>query len=650
MPKPSHRNYRYIPGLDGLRAVAVLAVIAYHFGLPGAQGGFLGVEMFFVLSGYLITDILINDRQTHGRIRLADFWLRRARRLLPAMLTMLAAVSLWLSFTDGHRLSLHAGDLASALLYVNNWWLVYHDVSYFESFGPPSPFGHLWSLAVEEQFYVIWPLVVALALKFVKRRGAVAAVALADALLSALAMGLLYVPGADPSRVYYGTDTRSFGMLIGAAAALLLPSAKLPEIVRGRGVAGLDAAGIAGLAVALVMIWRVGEYDASLYPGGFLLLAAATVGVIAAVAHPDGRLGRLLGARPLRWIGVRSYGIYLWHYPVFALTSPSVHTGGTDYGLMALQLALTFGLAVLSWRFVEEPIRSGAWRRRQAAAAVSGTPEVAKARRRKPIAVGFGVALLLGVMFASVSGNAVEVAAPQTGIAGSNGQQGTPEKAEYAHSVPGGSASGGSAKPAGPSGTNVAAPSAGTAPAGEPSGETGPGSEPSPSPSASPGADGPNNAVSGEGITVIGDSVILAVQPFLEEMLPGIRVDGLKGRQLYDAPELIEEMKEAGTLGSRVVIELGTNGSFSEKQLDRLLDSLNEADQILLINTRVPRKWQDNVNATLEKAAESRDNVILLDWYAASRSRDDYFYPDGVHLKPDGAKAYAELVSESVKS
>jgi len=640
MPKPTNRNYRYIPGLDGLRAAAVLAVIAYHFGMPWAQGGFLGVEMFFVLSGYLITDILIADRQQYGRIRLGAFWRRRARRLLPALLTMLAAVSFWLWITDESRLTQLGGDLLSAILYVNNWWLIFHKVSYFESFGPPSPFGHLWSLAVEEQFYVVWPLFVALALRWLKRRGALAVLALAVAALSAFAMWLLYTPGTDPSRVYYGTDTRAFGMLIGAAAALLLPSGRLSDLVRGRGLTVLDALGGIGLLTALAMILGVGEYDAFLYPGGFLLLAAATVAVVAAVVHKEGRLGRLLGIAPLRWIGVRSYGIYLWHYPVFVLTSPPASTEGPDYGRMALQLALTLGLAALSWRWIEQPVRTGVFGRNVRLLLAGNRAGIAAAA-----AAGL---LLLGALCANIADKAaVEVAAPETGPIGmtdrtetqppESPQDGRPSDAPV---LPAG------LKPAGPAGTAElpAQPSATPAPPGRPGG-SGPDARPSP-----PAGGGPDaSAGSGADITVIGDSIILGVAPYLEERLPGIRVDGEKGRQLYDAPELIEEMRKEGTLGSKVVIELGTNGTFSAKQLNRLLDSLGQAERVVLINTRVPRKWQNNVNAALKKAAEERENVELIDWYAASKNHDDYFYPDGVHLKPEGAKAYAALIIESVK-
>jgi peptidoglycan/LPS O-acetylase OafA/YrhL len=362
MPEPVRRSQRYMPGLDGLRALAVLAVIAYHLNLGWAPGGLLGVGVFFTLSGYLITDLLLSQWETTGRIRLGEFWLRRARRLLPALFVMLVVVTAWVTLLDRSELPAIRGADAASAGYVSNWWLIIQHSSYFAQFAPPMPLGHLWSLAVEEQFYLIWPWLLLFGLRCIRGRPWGFTKLLVGVLLlaavSALAMGLLYRPGYDPTRVYDGTDTRAFGVLIGAALAIVWPSRLLGSNVTDRTRWVLDAIGAAGLAVIAVLIWDTGEYSPFLYRGGMVVLSVATAMVVAAAASPASRVGQALGWRPLRWIGVRSYGIYLWHFPIIVLTTPA--TGQESIARGLLQVAAAVGVAALSWRFVEEPVRHGA--------------------------------------------------------------------------------------------------------------------------------------------------------------------------------------------------------------------------------------------------------------------------------------------------
>ncbi|HUL28555.1 MAG TPA: acyltransferase, partial [Streptosporangiaceae bacterium] len=290
MPEPVRSGQRYMPGLDGLRALAVLAVVAYHLGLGWAPGGLLGVGVFFTLSGYLITDLLLSQWETTGRMRLADFWRRRARRLLPALFVMLAVVAAWVTLLDRGQLPAIRGAVLSSVAYVSNWWLIAQHSSYFAQFAPPMPLGHLWSLAVEEQFYLIWPWLLWLGLRWVRGRPwGFTKLALATLLLaavSAVAMALLYQPGYDPTRVYDGTDTRAFAVLIGAALAIVWPSRLLgTEVAEGaRWI--LDAIGVTGLAVIAVLIVRTSEYSAFLYRGGMVLLSVGTAMVVGAAASP----------------------------------------------------------------------------------------------------------------------------------------------------------------------------------------------------------------------------------------------------------------------------------------------------------------------------------------------------------------------------
>ena len=430
MPKPVGSAQRYMPGLDGLRAIAVLAVIAYHLQLGWAPGGLLGVGVFFTLSGYLITDLLLGQRDAVGHLRLGDFWLRRARRLLPALFLMLAVVVAWVTLFDPAQLPTLRGYVAAAALYVSNWWNIIIHASYFSRFGPPPPLDHLWSLAVEEQFYLIWPFLLWLGLRYTRGRYRLAGLTLAAAALSAIAMALLYQPGIDPTRVYEGTDTRASGLLFGAALAMVWPSRRLRADLALRRRLLLDAAGVAGLLVIALLIWRTDQYSPSLYRGGIVLLSVGTVLVVAALAHPASWLGPALGWAPLRWLGVRSYGIYLWHFPIIVLTTPTVQRS-VNLPLQILQVVATIAVAALSWRFVEEPIRrgaigriwaqarSGVWRGKAARQRSYLPRRIYRRRRRQRAAAGVVSVAALSVLVADGVGLAGVISAGAEDTSGS---------------------------------------------------------------------------------------------------------------------------------------------------------------------------------------------------------------------------------------
>jgi peptidoglycan/LPS O-acetylase OafA/YrhL len=452
MPRPVRSDQKYLPGLDGLRALAVTAVIAYHLGYGWAQGGLLGVGVFFTLSGYLITDILVGQFAAKGRIKLGDFWMRRARRLLPALFVMLAVVTVWVNafnraFVPGYR-----GDVIASGLYVNNWWYIFQHDSYYSRFAPPAPLDHLWSLAVEEQFYLVWPwMVLAMVLLagwMMKRRrvrlvgpgahvggsadGAfavptgsagggdflsgrarwwMAGVALVLAAASGIEMALLFHPGYDPTRVYEGTDTRAFGLLIGAAVAMVYPTRRGARTLSAGARRGLDVAGLVGLVVIVLLVWRTNEYSDFMFRGGLELLSVATALVVAAAATPGGLLGRALGWTPMRWVGVRSYGIYLWHYPIIVLTAAAGTVGTPVSAVRAVILvAVTVAIAAASWRFVEDPIRRGSYRRtapapapEAAAAAAAGAGGTAASAASAAAGPGGGHVTILGGPAASDS-------------------------------------------------------------------------------------------------------------------------------------------------------------------------------------------------------------------------------------------------------
>jgi len=421
MPEPVKRNQRYMPGLDGLRAIAVLAVIAFHLGLDWAPGGMLGVGVFFTLSGYLITDILLAQLNARGKIKLTAFWLARARRLLPALFLMLAIVVAWVTIFGPAQPDQFRKGVVSAIFYVNNWQQIFANVSYFARFEAEGPLDHLWSLSVEEQFYILWPFLLLAGTKLVREhplpsgvRPRLALLTIAGAIASSILMFVLYEPSLDPSRLYFGTDTRAAALLFGAALAMVWPSRKLSRRIAPQARNTLDAMGVAGLAIIALMIWRTGELSAFNYRGGFVLLSLATVMVLMPLTHPACRLGTWLGVRPLRWVGVRSYGIYLWQTPIIVLTSPQgLHGDSTVRSL--LQVAAIFAVAALSWHFVEEPIRHGAIGRFFARRRAVGWKWETFAPPMRVAIVGLGLVLavaavgMAGVHSTSAEGNDVRV-------------------------------------------------------------------------------------------------------------------------------------------------------------------------------------------------------------------------------------------------
>jgi peptidoglycan/LPS O-acetylase OafA/YrhL len=603
MPRPVEGDGRYLPGLDGIRAIAVLAVIAYHLNFSWAKGGLLGVGVFFVLSGYLITDLLVGEYKRRGGIKLAQFWIKRARRLLPALLVMLFVVTGWVTLFDRSQLSALRSDLIPGIFYYSNWWFIFQHVSYFAQFGPPSPLGHLWSLAIEEQFYLVWPFVVLAGMKWVHNRHTQIVIVLCAAVASAVEMAALYMPD-HPTRVYEGTDTRVFALMIGAALALALPRSQTYAQVTVGARRVLDGAGTVALLAIFAMFWLTSENGAFLYQGGLVLLSVLTAVLIAVVVHPDARLGVILGKEPLRWIGERSYGIYLWHYPVIVLTTPN--NAGPNLLRAILQIAASIGLAALSWHFIEQPVRHGALGRLRERV----RQHQWSWRRLTPVQWIVGGLISANIVICTV-GLSGAVTAPVT-QAVTTVTRITPPKHPTTTTV---------------ASTTTAVPGQTTVP-----------TTTAPPPPA------------GQGVLAIGDSIMIDVAPYLQQMLPGINIDGAVGQQLYEAQETVPTLKTNGDVGNKLIIELGTNGPYSPTQLKTLLNSLGPMQKIVLVNTRVPRPWQTQVNQVIATVASSYPNVTLLNWYADSANHPTWFYTDGIHLNPTGAKELATLMVQALNA
>ncbi|ADL68265.1 acyltransferase 3 [Thermoanaerobacterium thermosaccharolyticum DSM 571] len=636
MPKPLNSNVRYMAGLDGLRAIAVLAVIGYHLNLSFMQGGFLGVSIFFVLSGYLITNIISSEWERSGKVDLKNFWLRRMRRLFPALFIMVVLVVCYVTLFDPGRLTSIKGDAITSILYINNWWLIFHKVSYFAKFGPPSTFGNLWSLAVEGQFYLIWPLVLIISFKYLKKKRYIVFLTLLLAIASALAMGMLYEPGMDPSRVYYGTDTRVFGLLLGSALALILPSDKLSSNMSRNKRLILDAIGFLSLLSIFIMFIYVNQYDTFVYRGGMFLLSVIAAVTIAVSAHSSSFLGKALGCFPLRWLGARSYGVYLWYFPVLILTTPPVNTEGINPIRAVLQIFLIILISALSWRYVEDPIRHGALKR------IMQDIKTLKLKNGKivlPIKTFMLVivsTVIIGIFVVGMSG--IMPVAASTSLNSSGGGNGTNVSSSYvensdvtsdgivqnySYNLPDNRRDikyypykGGKAD------SSVAS---------NDSGQT------------------DVKIQDGKGITIIGDSILIDAKPYLEEMLPGITIDGKVGRQMYQAKDVVKSLKAEGKISDTLIVELGTNGPFTEDQLLSLLKAAEPVKHIILVNVRVPRPWESVVNKTLNKVSSEYPHTTLIDWYKASYGHDSFFSPDAVHLEPSGAKYFASLIAKTIE-
>ncbi|MCB1269912.1 MAG: acyltransferase, partial [Microthrixaceae bacterium] len=385
----------YQPSLDGLRAVSVSAVLLYHMDFEWIPGGFLGVEVFFVVSGFLITALLVEERHHSGFVSLRGFWTRRAKRLLPALyllLLVVPAVTLLFYRDAAGRLG---GDVLAALAYVSNWWQIFLDESYFAQAGRPPVLLHLWSLAVEEQFYIVFPVVFVWLLGRAGRNRT-RNVLVAGALASTVWMAILYEPYTDPSRVYYGTDTRLSGLLLGAVLALVwTPWRSRARPSRAAGPV-LDVTGVLALGAVAWFFARVNEFEPFIYRGGFLLLDVVVIVLIAVLVHPSARLSRVLAIPPLVWLGVRSYSVYLWHWPIFMFTRPELDVPLTGWPLFVLRMGLTIGAAELSFRFVEQPVRNGALGRLRDRWRTAGPAE--RPRIQQAVFVRFGALFLVVAM------------------------------------------------------------------------------------------------------------------------------------------------------------------------------------------------------------------------------------------------------------
>ncbi len=576
-----------LPGLDGLRAIAVTGVLLYHAELPGwFEGGFLGVDIFFAISGFLITFLLAREFSQTGNIAIGAFYLRRARRLFPAALLVIACSGTAAVFFAPDALGRFQADLLASLLYVSNWWQIATDQSYFEIHGRPPLLQHLWSLAIEEQFYLAWPALALLALRWLGYR-ALSASALALSLGATGWMAWLSIrhgfpADADPSRAYLGTDTHSMGLLLGAAFGAWWasrPSASWPLNIQPT---TLDLVGGGGVACLVASMLLVNESQGLLYRGGFLAVALVTVITIACAIDPRTFLSRFLSSSALRWLGERSYGLYLWHWPVFVLLRPGAELS-SDPGLaFVARLLVTGALAELSWRCVEMPMRRAAYHQ------WAGVAKVGLAGAAGTLALVIGSLLIRPNAPTMIASDvAAAVLAP----------------------------------PALPGAQLATTTSDGT-------------------PLQTP----PTLAPDGTHLLAIGDSVLLGARHHIEGTILGAHVDAEVGRQGKQGLDRLRTLKAEGAIAPLVLVHLGTNGYLNESHMRSLLQELSDRHKVLLMNVNVPRRWTRHNNELIARIQSDYSNVTVIDWESLSADRGDFFVSDGVHLSATGIRALTTAI------
>ncbi|MDN4489743.1 acyltransferase family protein [Demequina sp. SYSU T00068] len=635
-----------IAGLDGLRAIAVLLVVLYHFAPVPLPGGYLGVDVFFVLSGFLITTILLAERDATGGVSLRRFWRHRARRLLPALAAVVvvcvAAVavalgidriggasaqgSLWSDLLVGV-----GAQIAAAATFTSNWLTVLTEQSYAAA-SSPHLFGNLWSLAVEEQFYLVWPLVVVgvIGAGLAVRKAAYGAAALA--LGSAGAMALLLDLGSDPTRVYVGTDTHAFGLMIGAALAFWWNASRQgtrPAWWPGRRPA--LAAGFGG-ALAIAALAALMPWDTALpYRGGLLLASVATAAVIVALVTVPAT-GRALDAGPLRWIGERSYGIYLWHWPVFVILATGIDGGrlrDASWPTLVLASVITVAVSAACYRWLEVPVRRRGFR-----AALRGLVDwlypvehdrssLQAARRRRAAVFGGTVAAVLALAASAVA------EAPEQTTLETQLDEGAKVAAETSAS-------------AAPAATPTAASTAVAAPSPS-SGASSPASGAS-SPTPAPVVEVPDGAR----VQVIGDSVTVGSAGALAEALPGIRITAEVGKQFATGVDQVARLAGEDRLRDYLVVALGTNGRVGAENLERLLAAAGERP-VVLVTPYGDRSWIPGAVADLRAAAEAHPTVVLADWNAAVAQDTSVLGPDGIHPRAGGVELFVSVIEDALE-
>jgi peptidoglycan/LPS O-acetylase OafA/YrhL len=580
------RGIQYIPAIDGLRAVAVIAVILYHLGISWIPGGFLGVDLFFVISGYVITRLLLDSIQERGGLDLRDFYMARIRRLLPPLIFMIVVTSIVVGIWAPDTTKKFLTDAPFSIFGGMNWWLVFNEQDYFESSGRPPLLQHTWSLAVEAQFYLLWPLILLVVLKYFGKK-VIPAAALIIAAISGIALMLVSFQldatnSSKVSHIYFGTDTHSIGLFLGAALAVSWIPQNFNLQVTRRAQDFIDGIGVFGFIGILATFALIDESKPTLYRIAFPLAGIFGTAILISIVHPASRSAPLLRNKVLLWIGERSYAIYLWHWVIFQISRPQVDLDGENWALFSLRILLVLAMADISLRLVELPIRSGA-----VAYWFGGMKYRTKAvRRKQKITVALSISILI-ITSATASVSAI--------VRVDRENQELIELLKDADK-----------------------------------------------PIVTP-IENPANP----GLWVTGDSVILGIRHILEMEHPIALINARVGRQ---APELLEVILRDGplVLNSPIVFNIGNNNALTRAQVIAIFEAVKAAPQRIVVNTAVPRPWRETNNELINEIAATYPNTVVVRWDQISEGHPEYFAPDGVHLVPAGARAYVAAITSNL--
>jgi len=576
------RGIRYIPAIDGLRAIAVIAVMLYHLGFTWIPGGFLGVDLFFVISGYVITRLLLDSIARSGGLDLRAFYKARMRRLLPPLAFMMLTTAIFIGIWAPETARRFASDSPFAFIGAMNWWLVFRQTDYFDSIARPPLLQHTWSLGVESQFYLIWPLILLLVLRYLGKNKIPGAALIIAAVSGITLLVVSYqVDAASTSQishVYFGTDTHSIGLFLGAALAVSWIPQNLKADVEKRAQDFIDGIGVIGFIGIIAVFLFIDETDPTLYKLAFPLAGIFGCAIITSIVHPASRFAPILSSRVAVWIGERSYSIYLWHWVVFQVTRPAVDIEGSAWALTALRILIVFALADISLRLVELPIRSGLveyWFK-----GMKYRTKRVQLRQKSLVALSL---VLLVTLISVVTVNAIQ----------------TTDRvmAQIKEDL-------------------------------------------TPTPDVTNQETGASNAT---GLWVTGDSVILGIRFELDTRAHISLINARVGRQAAELTEVMAHDK-LRVMGSTVVFNLGNNNKLTQAQVAEIFDEVKDQPKIIVVNTAVPRSWRDENNLLIAQYAE-KYGAILIDWDAISQGHPEYFAPDGVHLVQSGVRAYVDAIA-----
>ena len=606
------KKTKYLPSIDSLRAIAVIAVIIYHIDANYLPGGFLGVDLFFVLSGYLISSLIIKEYKSTGTVNLYNFYVRRARRLLPAVYFMITVVLIIITLFNGVLLKKSYLDALFGYIYSSNWWYIFHKLDYFDSFGSQSPFKHLWSLAIEEQFYMFFPLIFLIFNRKSKSNNGNSKlnknfiyVVLSLILVSLIAHILLFDIN-NINRIYFGTDTRAFSLLVGVVGAILYPMDRLSERTTKKDNMIYSIVSLVSILVLIGIMINTSEYNTWLYRGGFLLVAIIGLIIIISSGRQYTFMSKLLSFKPFVFIGKISYSLYLWHFPILVVTTPVSEIGNPNLFYVTLRIVLIFLVATGSYMFVETPIRKLGF--------VNYInllfKRIMKFKNNTKKIIFASIALVAVVFTMGVFGKSVPYLSTAFVTEMSNNKE-----SQFISNN----------------------------------------NENNANNSSEHKSDNNNNQEGNKSedkkyssLLVIGDSLTVDIGEKIKEKYPGAIIDGKISRQLTAATALADQYANYNNENTAVIFQLGTNGFFTESQVEELVKKFDKAD-IYFVNVKVPRTWEKTVNKELDALKERHSDITIIDWYSVANNNQNYFEPDKVHLNSEGVETMVSLIEKSLK-